>query len=161
MKLAGAYVKFTPNIMHTIRVVLRFEVVCFISRFIFQNLLALRKICYQWYRINPGVCGSPHHTSPSWTRNITPTKQKTHDSHFAKIDALCFDHNSDVIMDAIASQITSLTIVYSTVYSGADQIKHQSSASLAFVWGIHRRSVNSPHKWPVSRKMFLFDDVIM
>ena len=41
-------------------------------------------------------------------------------------------------MDTITSQITSLTIVYSTVYSGADQIKHQSSASLAFVRGIHR-----------------------
>ena len=38
----------------------------------------------------------------------------------------------DVIMSAIASQITSLTIGYSTVYSGADQSKHQSSASLAF-----------------------------
>ena len=36
-------------------------------------------------------------------------------------------------MGAIASQITGLTIVYSTVYSDADQIKHQSSASLAFV----------------------------
>ena len=41
-------------------------------------------------------------------------------------------------MGTIASQITSLTIVYSTVYSGADQSKHQSSASLAFVWGINR-----------------------
>ena len=47
-------------------------------------------------------------------------------------------HYDDVIMSAIASQITSLTIVYSTVYSGADQRKHQSSASLAFVCGIHR-----------------------
>ena len=64
-------------------------------------------------------------------------------------------------MGAIASQITSLTLVYSTVYSGADQSKHQSSASLAFVWGIHRGPVNSPHKWPVTRKMFPFDDVIM
>ena len=45
---------------------------------------------------------------------------------------------SDVRMGAIAPQITSLTIVYSTVYSDADQRKHQSSASLAFVWGIHR-----------------------
>ena len=45
-------------------------------------------------------------------------------------------HYDDVIMSAIASQITSLTIVYSIVYS--DQSKHQSSASLAFVWGIHR-----------------------
>ena len=64
-------------------------------------------------------------------------------------------------MGAIASQITSLTIVFSTVYSDADQNKHQSSASLAFVQGIHRGPVNSPHKWPVTRKMFPFDDVIM
>ena len=64
-------------------------------------------------------------------------------------------------MMAIASQITSLTIVYSAVYSGAHQRKHQSSASLAFVWRIQRGPVNSPHKWPVTRKMFPFDDVIM
>ena len=64
-------------------------------------------------------------------------------------------------MVAIASQITSLTIVYSTVYSDADQRKHQSSALLAFVRGIHRGPVNSPHKWPVTQKMFPFDDVIM
>ena len=64
-------------------------------------------------------------------------------------------------MGATASQITSPTIAYSTVYSGADQRKHQSSASLAFVRGIHRSPVNSPHKWPVTRKMFSFDDVIM
>ena len=65
------------------------------------------------------------------------------------------NHYDDVIMGTMASQITSLTIVYSTVYSGADQRNHQSSASLAFV------QVNSPHKWPVMRKMFSFDDVIM
>ena len=47
-------------------------------------------------------------------------------------------HYDDAIMSAIASQITSLTIVYSTVYPGADQSKHQSSASLAFVWWIPR-----------------------
>ena len=70
-------------------------------------------------------------------------------------------HYNDVIMGKIASQITSLAIVYSTVYSDADQRKHQSSASLAFVRGIHRGPVNSPHKWPVTRKMFPFDDVIM
>ena len=70
-------------------------------------------------------------------------------------------HCNDVIMGAIASQITSLTIVYSTVYSDVDQRKHQSSASLAFVRGIHRRPVNSPHKWPVTRNMFPFDDVVM
>ena len=70
-------------------------------------------------------------------------------------------HYSAVIMSMMASQINSLTIVYSTVYSGADQRKHQSSASLAFVRGIHRCPVNSPHKWPVTRKIFPFDDVIM
>ena len=70
-------------------------------------------------------------------------------------------HYDDVAMGAIASQITSLTIVYSNVYSDADQRKHQSSASLAFVRGIHRGPVNSPHKWPVTRKMFSFDVVII
>ena len=47
-------------------------------------------------------------------------------------------HYNDVIMTTMESQITSLTVVYSTVYSDADQRKHQSSVSLAFVWGIHR-----------------------
>ena len=70
-------------------------------------------------------------------------------------------HYSDIIMGTVASQITSLTIVYSTVYSDADQRKHQSFASLAFVRGIHRGPVNSPHKWPVTWKMFPFDDVVM
>ena len=70
-------------------------------------------------------------------------------------------HYSDVRMGSMASQITSLTIVYLTVYSGADQRKHQSSASLAFVRGIHRGPGNSPHKWQVTQKMFPFDDVIM
>ena len=64
-------------------------------------------------------------------------------------------------MGAIGSQITSLTIVFSTVYSGADQRRHDSSASLAFLRGIHRGPVNFPHKWPVTRKMFPLDDVIM
>ena len=70
-------------------------------------------------------------------------------------------HYNDVIMGAMASKITSLTIVYPTALSDADQRKHQSSATLAFVWGIHRWPVNSPHKWPVTRKMFPFDDFIM
>ena len=70
-------------------------------------------------------------------------------------------HYSDVIMIAMASQTTSIWIVCSSVCSGADQRKHQSSASLALVMGIHRSSVGSHHKGPVSRKMFLFDDVIM
>ena len=57
---------------------------------------------------------------------------------------------NDVIMSSIASQTTSLTIVYSTVYSGADQIKYQSSAYLACVRVIHRWPVNS-RKMPVTR----------
>ena len=64
-------------------------------------------------------------------------------------------------MGAVASQITNLTIVYLTVYSDADQRKHQSSTSLAFVRGIHRGPVNSSHKWPVTQKMFPFDGGIM
>ena len=70
-------------------------------------------------------------------------------------------HCIGVIMGTLASQITSLTIVYSVVYWGVGQRKHQSSASLAFVRGIHRWPVNSPHKWPVTRKMFPFDDAII
>ena len=70
-------------------------------------------------------------------------------------------HYNDVVMSVMASQITSLMIVYSTVYSGANQRKDQSSASMAFVWGIHRWLVNSPHKGSVTRKMFPFDNVIM
>ena len=66
-------------------------------------------------------------------------------------------HYHDVIMGVMASQTTSSTIVYSTVYSGAN---HQSSESLTFVRGIHRWHVKSPHKAPVTRKMFPFDDVI-
>ena len=61
-------------------------------------------------------------------------------------------------MSSMQSQITSLTIAYSTGYSGLDHRKH---LSLAFVRGIHRWPVNSPHKGPVTRKMFPFDDVIM
>ena len=70
-------------------------------------------------------------------------------------------HYSDVIMSTMASQITSHTSVYSTVCSDADQRKHQNSASLAFVRGIYLWPVNSPHKGPVTRKRFPFDDVIM
>ena len=88
----------------------------------------------------PAIC------TDIWTRSI-----------YGKIAV----HYNDVIMSSMASKITSLKIVYSTGYSRADQRKHQSSASLAFVWGIHRSPVNSPHKGPVTRNFFPFDDVIM
>ena len=91
----------------------------------------------------------------------------THTSFYFLDAILCHEHTNllkhydNVKMGTIASQITSLTIVYSTVYLDTDQSKHQSSASPAFVWGIHRGPVNSPHKWTVTRKMFPFEDVIM
>ena len=78
----------------------------------------------------------------------------------AKAMSFLDQHYNDVIMSVMASQITRLTIVYSTVYSGAEHRQHLSSASLAFVRGIHRSPVNSLHKGPVTRKMFPFDEVI-
>ena len=70
-------------------------------------------------------------------------------------------HYSDVIMSSMAFQITSVSIACSTICLGADQRKHQSSALLAFVRGIHGWPVDSPNKGPVTRKMLPFDDVLM
>ena len=70
------------------------------------------KCCHLWERV-----------SISWVQNQIP---------------VLIDHYNDVVVSAMASQITSLTIIYSTVLSGADQWKHQSSASLALARGIHR-----------------------
>ena len=71
------------------------------------------------------------------------------------------NYTSDVITSVMASQITGVTIVCSTVSSGADQRKHQRSTLLAFVRGIHGWPVNFPHKGLVARKMFPFDDANM
>ena len=70
-------------------------------------------------------------------------------------------HYSDVIMSALASHITGLSRICWNICWGADQRRHQSSASLAFVRGIHRWPVDSPHKGPVTRQTFPFGDVIM
>ena len=110
---------------------------CFIYS-ILRNVAGLDIRCQDWCY----VCVQPE--SPGW-----------HALFAIK------SHYNDVIMGAIASQITGLASVYSAVKLGADQRKHQSSASLAFVRGIHRRPVNSPRKGPVTRKKFPFDDVIM
>ena len=75
--------------------------------------------------------------------------------------AICPYHYGGVIMSAMASQITGVSNVCSTVCSGAYQRKHQGSASMAFVRGIHRSPVDSPHKVPVTRKTISLDDVIM
>ena len=87
-------------------------------------------------------------------------RQPLANQHFFMVIFTNF-HYSDVKMSVMASLITSPTSVYSTVHPGAEQRQHQGSASLAFVRGIHRRPVNSPHQWPVTRKVFPFDDVIM
>ena len=72
------------------------------------------------------------------------------------------NHYNDIIMSEMPSQIISVSIVCSTIFAGADQRKHQSSAApLAFVRGIHWWPVNSPHKRPVTRKIFPFDGIIM
>ena len=101
---------------------------------------------------------------PTWYKAKTELSSDTFHLTFREESAATArtaSHYDDVIMSLMASQITRHTIVYSTVYSDADQREHQSSAWLAFVWGIHRGPVNSPHKWPVTRKMYPFDDVIM
>ena len=86
----------------------------------------------------------PMHVKPKFTYLLTYISRLELSNQGIKCDKSTHWHYNDVIMGAIASQITSLTIVYSALYSDADQRKHQSSASLAFVRGIHR----SPHKWP-------------
>ena len=68
---------------------------------------------------------------------------------------------SDDIVSTMASQITGLPIVCSTISSGTDHRICQRSASLAFMRGIHRWLVDSPHKRPITRKIFPFDDVIV
>ena len=130
----------------------------------FHDDLTLRKRFPQYY------------TGPLWGHWCIPLAKGQQSETFSLLSAWTFwinirvdgdlrrhdtDHYSDVIMGAVASQITSVSIVCSTVCSGADQRKHQSSTSLAFVRGIHWWSVNSPHRGPVTRKMFPFDDVIM
>ena len=90
----------------------------------------------------------------------SPTKPALNLGYRGYLNSFRLCHYTDVIMSLMASQITSLTIVYPPVCSGTDQIKLQSSTSLAFVRGIHRGPVNCPHKRQVTRKMFPFDDVI-
>ena len=111
------------------------------------------------------------HRSPRSKGHLTPeTLSKADGRTYWKLIPLapviadplyCATHYNDVVMTAMASQITSLTVVHSIVYSDTDQRKHQSSALLAFARGIHQWPVNSQHKGSVARKRFPFDDVIM
>ena len=69
------------------------------------------------------------------------------------------NHYDDVIMGAMASQISSLPIVHSTIYSDAKKTSKLCVTGLCA--GNSPGTVNSPHKWPVTRKISPFDDVIM
>ena len=90
-----------------------------------------------------------------WKKRVCGTEYIVHAT--ACMLPLCdqwqLQHYTDVILSAMASHITGVLIVCSIIYSGADQRKHQSSVSLAFVRGIRRWPVNSPHKGAVTRKI--------
>ena len=101
-----------------------------------------REPCYGWAVEWPMTGGSPADPCKIEYHNSTPTSKAIWQlfllrklNRYSRVPVMHYD---DVIIGTIASQITSLTVVYSTVYSDADQRKHQISASLAFVWGIHR-----------------------
>ena len=99
-------------------------------------------------------------TKPQWVHTIIPDlwiQWQMQPCICRVTQAHSSTHYNDVIMSVMVSQITSLMIVC----SGTDQRKHHSSALQAFVRGIHWWPVNSPHKGPVTRTMFPFDDIIM
>ena len=115
---------------------------------------SLTEFCYQWCNWKYVRIGSDNCIERNWIELNWVSRVLWQWGNFT-------NHYDDVIMTMLASQITILTVVYSIVYSGVNQRKHQSSASLAFVREIHPGPVNFPHKWPVTRKMFPFDDVII
>ena len=118
-----------------------------------ENLMAWKHLTHNWpflRGIYRSMVNSPH------KRSVVICFLKIKSCNLNDVR-----YYSDVIMSAMTSQITSLTIVYSTIYSGVDQRIHESSVSLAFVRGNHRWAMNSPHKGRVRRKMFTFDDVII
>ena len=103
---------------------------------LFQSMLGIKRFILRWF------VGYMHYFAQYISCEITCFRflegmQAILQCRLASL-AYMPSHYSEVIMSAMASQITSLTIVYSTVYSGADQRKQQSSASLTFVRGIHR-----------------------
>ena len=100
----------------------------------------------------------------AWHTNGLPTYRHSHPQNSILQGQQYFpwkSHYSDVIMSAMVSQITGVSIACLTVCIDADKRKQQSSASLAFVGGSHRWPAITPHRGPVTQKMFPFDDVIM
>ena len=90
-----------------------------------------------WHKRNTSLWYNELSMPLSWINYITKTRPNV-------------DRYSGVIMSAMASLITSVTIICSNICSGAEQRKHQNSASLSFVRGIHRWPVVSRTKgqWP-------------
>ena len=113
--------------------------------------LSLNELKHGWVDPNTYKISRPHSSSHRASYGVS----------FVNSKIISIYHYSDIIMSAMSSQVTSLVIVYSSICSSTDKRKHQSYASLTFVRGIHWWAVNSPHKGPVTRKMFIFDDVIM
>ena len=113
-----------------------------------RNVILLR---HDWFQII-GCVLSPHpsvmHKISTYSKFVLRYHLKENHFKLQIVYEFLHFHYNDVTMGSMTSQITSLTIVYSAVYSDTDQRKHQSSASLAIVRGIHR------HKWPVTRKCF-------
>ena len=121
------------------------------------KILRVTRLFRSWFRAHPHPNPKPY--TPS--THITLSQHTTTLPLPLKTLLQMSSHYNDVIMSAIASQITGIAIVCSILCSGADKRKRQSSASLAFMNGIHRWPVDSPHKGPVTREMFPFYDVNM
>ena len=112
-----------------------------------QTSVDKRMLKWYWYQLE--ICNSLTHVKTGRSLNDIDIVIGYNNMEFrSKAGDLGtnYMHYNDVIMGAMASQITNLTIVYSTVYSRADERKHQSSASLDFVREIHRWPVNFPYK---------------
>ena len=124
----------------------------------FRYCIVLTVLSHAAVSCGTAVCSSA--SQSTWQKYVHGQKGLVNELYRTELLSW-LKHYNDVIMSAMASQIISLTIAYSTVHSGLDQRKHQSSASLAFVRGIHQWPVNFPHRWPVSRKMFPFDGFII
>ena len=121
--------------------------------FIDNAMVLVVKVSPRWKRIYIYILQSQNHYC--WW----PADGVVRSGYWPSWYSLQWCHNER--SSAMASQVTAVPIVCSTVDSGTDQREHQSSASLAFVRGIHRWPVKSPHKRPVMREIFPFDDAVM
>ena len=144
------------------------------DRFVFRNMKNIFVFSIISQQLNSAVnCNLDGKHNPvysvqslAWLPKARPWMGPGHQySLLHCVETVCSENDflyySDVMMSMMAFQITSLTIIYSIVDSYADQRKTSKLRVTGFVRGIHRWPVNSPHKWPVTRKIFAFDAVIM